>query len=82
MNYSDLQLRSKTFLDFTTDSKVIEEVLGASDKVSIEKFISRSQNIGVKAATFLEYAHLIGDEKFIEVIQAEFSDYFSFLIVD
>lgn len=66
MNYSDLQLRSKTFLDFTTDKAVIEEVVG--DKEFFLTHITEEN----RARTFIFFAELTPDKKLAAAICKEF----------
>lgn len=66
MDYSSLQLRSKTFLDFTTDKAVIEEVIG--DK---EFFLSHVTEEN-RALTYLFFSELTPDKKLAAAICKEF----------
>lgn len=66
MNYSDLQLRSKTFLDFTTDRVIIEEVVG--DKEFFLTHITEEN----RARTFILFSELTPDKKLAEAICKEF----------
>lgn len=67
MNYDDLNLRHKTFLDFTTDERIIAEIIG--DK---EFFLSHvtAEN---RAMTFLDFADLTPDEMLAKAIRKEFA---------
>lgn len=66
MNYSDLQLRSKTFLDFTTDEAVIEEIVG--DK---ELFLTHLTEKN-RARTFLFFSDYTSDKQLADAICKEF----------
>ncbi|MEG1644572.1 MAG: hypothetical protein RR279_01875 [Alistipes sp.] len=66
MNYSDLKLRSKTFLDFTTDEAVIEKIVG--DK---EFFIAHLTERN-RAGTFLFFSDYTSDKKLAKAICKEF----------
>lgn len=66
MNYSDLQLRSKTFLDFTTDKAVIDEIIG--DK---EFFLSHIDDYS-RMMTYVEFSELTSDKKLSQAIMQEF----------
>ncbi len=67
MNYSNLNLRQKTFLDFTTDERIIAEIIG--DK---EFFLSHITDEN-RAITFLEFADLTPDTKLAKTIRKEFA---------
>ncbi len=68
MDYANLQLRSKTFLDFTTDKAVIEEIVG--DK---EFFLAHvtDQN---RVVTFMDFAEMCKDKQLAKAIMAEFGE--------
>lgn len=64
MNYSNL--RTKTILDFTTDQKIIEELIGDKDL-----FLSNLTEL-IRAQSLLDYAEYIQDEKLIAAVEKEF----------
>lgn len=64
MNYSNL--RTKTILDFTTDQKIIEELIGDKDL-----FLSNLTEL-TRAQSLLDYAEYIQDEKLIAAVEKEF----------
>ena len=66
MDYSDLQLRSKTFLDFTTDKAIIEEIIG--DEEAFLSYLTEKN----RARTFLFFAELTPDKRLAAAIEKEF----------
>ena len=66
MNYADLQLRGKTFLDFTTDEAVIEEIVG--DKEFFLAHVTEEN----RAMTFMHFTDYCRDKKLVSAIEAEF----------
>lgn len=66
MDYSDLQLRNKTFLDFTTDKAVIEEVVG--DKEFFLTHITEEN----RARTFMYFSDMTPDKQLAKAIVKEF----------
>lgn len=75
MDYNDLDLRNKTFLDFTGDSVVIARIIGADDDFSRGLFYEEL-NDTVRALTYQEYAEIIGDKEFIAAVNREFKPEF------
>lgn len=80
MDYGNLQLRSKSFLDFTTDPVVLDEILGGhseADKADFMLSLSpdnapvSEQN---RAMTFMYFADLCGDKKLAQAIEKEFGE--------
>lgn len=80
MDYGNLQLRSKSFLDFTTDPAVLDEILGGhseADKADFMLSLSpdnapvSEQN---RAMTFMYFADLCGDKKLAQAIEKEFGE--------
>ena len=67
MNYNDLNLRHKTFLDFTNDERIIAEII-----IDREFFLSHITAHN-RAMTFLDFADLTPDEKLAEAIRKEFA---------
>lgn len=66
LDYENLQLRERTFLDFTSDEGVIVELVG--DK---EFFLSHVTDEN-RASTFLEFADITTDAKLSKAIRKEF----------
>ena len=80
MDYGNLQLRSKSFLDFTTDPAVLDEILGGHSKADKEDFMQSlspdnapmsEQN---RAITFMAFAEFCEDKQLAADIEAEFGD--------
>jgi len=60
MDYDNLHLENKTFLDFTNDPEIISKVLGG---YSCESFLSAVQYTpALRWNTFSSFADLISDE--------------------
>lgn len=70
LDYDNLKLRERTFLDFTDDEAIIGEIIGEiiGDK---EFFLSHITEEN-RASTFLEFADLATDKKLSKAIQKEF----------
>ena len=66
LDYDNLKLRERTFLDFTDDEAIIGEIIG--DKEVFLSHISEEN----RASTFLEFADLTTDKKLSKAIQKEF----------
>jgi hypothetical protein len=80
MDYNNLDLRHKTFLDFTNDKDVIEEILGSSDQSAIDRYknvvLNSQTNSNAEEARindFMEFTEFIKDEKLKAAIIKEFS---------
>lgn len=72
MDYGNLQLRSKSFLDFTTDPAILDEILGGHDKADKEEFLQFvEQN---RALTFMAFTDFCKDEKLVKAIKDEFNN--------
>lgn len=69
MNLQSLDLRNKTFLDFTNDKKIINEIIGGDDACFFLDNIDDSSRI----ASYLEFAELTGDSNLAKAIMKEFS---------
>lgn len=67
MNYNELNLRRKTFLDFTTDERIIAEIIG--DKGFFLSHITDEN----RATTFLDFADFTPDTELAEAIRQEFA---------
>lgn len=66
LDYDNLKLRERTFLDFTDDEAIIGEIIG--DK---EFFLSHITEEN-RASTFLEFADFTTDKKLSKAIRKEF----------
>ncbi len=80
MDYNNLDLRHKTFLDFTNDKDVIEEILGSSDQSAIDRYknvvLNSQTNSNAEEARindFMEFTEFIKDEKLKAAIIKEFN---------
>jgi hypothetical protein len=71
MDYSNLQLRSKTFLDFTDDRAVIDEIIG--DR---EFFLAHVTDEN-RVLTFMEFTDFCKDKRLVDAIESEFADDYS-----
>ena len=72
MDYGNLQLRSKSFLDFTTDPAVLDEILGGHSKADKDDFLRHVDQD--RAMTFMYFADLCGDKKLAQAIEKEFGE--------
>jgi hypothetical protein len=64
MDYFDL--RNKTILDFTSDKKIIDELIGDKDR-----FLANLTELK-RAFSLLDYAEYIQDKKLIAAVEKEF----------
>lgn len=80
MDYDNLHLRSKTFLDFTDDPAVLDAIIEGHDKVDRENFLrsvstdnapASEQN---RAITFMAFADLCKDKELAKAIRSEFKE--------
>lgn len=67
MDYNNLDLRTKTILDFTDDKKIIDELIG--DKDDFLKDLTETN----RAFSLIDYAEYIQDEKLVAAIKKEFA---------
>lgn len=70
MDYNNLDLRNQTFLDYTDDEKLIEELI--SDKDFFLSHLSEHS----RAMSWIDYAEAIKDEKLIALVEKEFKTVF------
>ena len=70
MDYGNLQLRTKSFLDFTTDPAILDEILGGHSKVDKEEFMRRIEQD--RAMTFMYFTDFCKDKKLVQAIEKEF----------
>lgn len=78
MDYDNLQLRSKSFLDFTNDPAILNEILGGHSKADKEEFLQAlnlDNSVGeqTRAMTFMYFTDFCEDEKLAQAIEKEFS---------
>lgn len=73
LDYDDLKLRERTFLDFTDDEAIIGEILGGHDPADKEFFLSHISETS-RAVSFIEFSDLCGDEKLAKAIMSEFEE--------
>lgn len=73
LNYDNLKLWERTFLDFTDDEAIIGEILGGHDPADKEFFLSHITEEN-RTSTFLEFSDLCGDEKLAKAIMSEFEE--------
>lgn len=80
MDYGNLQLRSKSFLDFTTDPAILDEIIEGHSKADKEDFLrslspdnapASEQN---RAISFMAFADLCEDKQLAAAIEAEFGE--------
>lgn len=70
MDYSALNLREKTFLDFTTDRSIIEEIIG--DEADVAYFLNDPDENSNRMLTFMEFSDMTPDKQLAKAIVAEF----------
>lgn len=70
MDYNNLDLRKQTFLDYTNDSELIDEIV--SDK---DWFLAHLSEQSL-AFSWIDYAEYIQDEKLIAMVEKEFQTVF------
>jgi hypothetical protein len=70
MDYGNLQLRSKSFLDFTTDPAILDEILGGHSKADKEEFLRHVDQ--ERAMTFMAFVDFCEDKQLAAAIEAEF----------
>lgn len=68
MDYNNLDLRNKTFLDFTDDAKIINKIIG-----NLEFFKSHITDDN-RAETFIFFAEMTDDKKLAKAINKEFAE--------
>ena len=62
-NYSDL--KNKTFLDFTNDESIIDEIIGANEKTS---FVENLSDYG-RYITFIQFAEITNDKELADEVE-------------
>ncbi len=70
IDYSNLQ--GKTFLDFTTDKSIIDQIIGDADK----DFFRENVSISGRFFTFLELAELTNDKELEKATEQQFPNMF------
>lgn len=70
MDYGNLQLRSKSFLDFTSDPAILDEILGGHSEADKDYFLRHVDQD--RAMTFMYFADFCEDKKLAQAIEKEF----------
>lgn len=79
MDYNNLQLRNKTFLDFKPTNAALDEIIGGHAKSDKEFFLRSVSPENAPASednrvmTFMAFAEICDDEKLAAAIRAEFA---------
>lgn len=73
MDYENLNLREKTFLDFTNDEKIIEIILGDNSRESVNYFLSNITEYE-RVHTLIDFADYTPDKQLAEAIRREFKE--------
>lgn len=68
MDYNNLDLRNKTFLDFTDDAKIIDKIIGGDSDFFLAHVTDRS-----RARSFIFFADMTDDKKLAKIINKEFA---------
>lgn len=71
MDYNNLDLRNKTFLDFTDDAKIIDKIIGGQNEFFLNNLSDES-----RAETFIFFAEMTDDKKLAKAINKEFAEEF------
>lgn len=66
MDYSNLDLRNKTFLDFTSDEQIIDEIVGDRD------FFVANITDENRMHSYIDFADITTDKKLAKAIRDEF----------
>lgn len=79
MDYGNLQLRSKSFLDFTTDPAILDAIIEGHSKADKEDFLrslspDNSAAEQTRAMTFMAFVDFCEDKQLAVAIEAEFGD--------
>lgn len=73
MDYENLDLRKKTFLDFTDDKEIIAIILGNSETDTINRFLSNLTDYK-RIHTMIDFADYTPDKQLAEAIKKEFKE--------
>lgn len=73
IDYNNLNLRDKTFLNFTDDPAIIREIIGD------EGTPMREMSDAGRVITYMEFADLTNDPKLAEAIRKEFANDFELI---
>lgn len=73
LDYDNLKLRERTFLDFTDDPAILDEILGGHSQADKEIFLSNISDTS-RAVSFIEFSDLCDDKKLAKVIMSEFKE--------
>lgn len=71
LDYDNLKLRERTFLDFTDDPAILDEILGGHSQVDKEEFL-RHTSKDFLVMSYMEFADLCDDKKLAKAIESEF----------
>ena len=78
MDYDKLDLRNKTFLDFTSDPDILDEIIEGHSEADKEAFLRAMSPDNAPASeesrviTFMAFAELCKDKKLAQAIKSEF----------
>ena len=79
-DYTNLKLREKTFLDFTDDAAILDEIIEGHSGADKEFFLQSVSPDNSPASednrtiTFMAFADLCKDEQLVQAIKAEFEN--------
>ncbi len=73
MDYENLGLRKKTFLDFTDDKEIIAIILGDNSRESVDYFLSHITEYE-RIHSLIDLADYTPDKQLAEAIRKEFKE--------
>lgn len=73
LDYDNLKLRERTFLDFTDDPAILDEILGGHSQDDKEIFLSNISDTS-RAVSFIEFSDLCDDKNLAKAIEVEFEE--------
>lgn len=74
LDYDNLKLRERTFLDFTDDPAILDEILGGHSQADKKRFLRGGIDDQCRVITFMEFADLCDDKKLAKAIELEFEE--------
>ncbi len=80
LDYNNLKLRERTFLDFTDDPAIIDEIIEGHRKADKKEFLLSISPDNAPASednriiTFMAFAELCNDKKLAKAIKSEFEN--------
>lgn len=74
LDYDNLKLRERTFLDFTDDPAILDEILGGHAPADKERFLRGGIDDQCRVVTFMEFTDFCKDKRLVDAIEAEFGD--------